>query len=442
MSLSSATAAMAEKSHNKEVKFLLEEIFFSRTDDRGVILNGNQVFHRVSGYERSELIGAPHKLIRHPDMPKGVFWLFWDRLKAGAPIGAYVKNKSKGGGYYWVFAIASPLDDGFISVRLKPTSPILRRIKELYSEIRQMERTTKCTAQESAEVLLQRLWENGFSDYPMFMAHAIAEELTVRSTVLGRAPDKNLANYAEMRKSLENITNLGNDILKGFGRIRTSPLNMRIKSRRMGDIAAPLTAVLTNFDALTENIRDSIESFLCSSETALINVNDGLFVNCSNEIQRETINRFRPDDDPEDQEATLLEAEKHNQLNVQYDKRIRVALHNIQLETKKFFDMAVLLKRTLSGLSVTRILCQIETARLDDSTGGINEVIAQLREFQEITSNCLSQIEDESDRIKSNVEKISLNIKSQPNELPPLVFPRPPITVERRSVPRTAENRH
>ena len=80
---------------NKEVPFTLDELFFSRTNPRGVILFGNSVFQRVSLYPWDELIKKPHNVIRHPDMPRAVFWLLWEAIKKGEPIGAYVKNHAR-----------------------------------------------------------------------------------------------------------------------------------------------------------------------------------------------------------------------------------------------------------------------------------------------------------------------------------------------------------
>ncbi|CAN0589027.1 unnamed protein product, partial [Ectocarpus sp. 12 AP-2014] len=115
--------------------YRIEDLFMSRTDDRGVIQSGNQTFQRLSGHDWNTLIGAPHKIIRHPDMPKCVFRLFWDTLKAGDPVGAYVKNRSKEGRYYWVFAIALPVEDGFVSVRLKPSSRFFETVKGVYASL-------------------------------------------------------------------------------------------------------------------------------------------------------------------------------------------------------------------------------------------------------------------------------------------------------------------
>ena len=109
---------------NVESPFALSELFFSRTDLRGVIHSGNRVFTRVSGYTAAELAGRPHNIIRHPEMPRAVFELLWENLKADRPICAYVKNMAKDGSYYWVFASVYPVPGGYLSIRLKPTSAI------------------------------------------------------------------------------------------------------------------------------------------------------------------------------------------------------------------------------------------------------------------------------------------------------------------------------
>ena len=71
--------------------FLIDEMFFSTTDKKGIIRSGNAVFARVSGYPMAELVGQPHNIIRHPDMPRVVFRLLWDFLGRNLPVVALVK---------------------------------------------------------------------------------------------------------------------------------------------------------------------------------------------------------------------------------------------------------------------------------------------------------------------------------------------------------------
>lgn len=119
--------------NQNESPFGFDELFFSTTNERGVITFGNDVFVRVSGYPRETLKGAPHSIIRHPDVPRAVFKLLWDTLQAGRPIAAYVKNLSANGSFYWVYAFVFPIQDGYLSIRLKPSSPIFSVVKNLYT---------------------------------------------------------------------------------------------------------------------------------------------------------------------------------------------------------------------------------------------------------------------------------------------------------------------
>ena len=96
----------------KEVFFPDSEIIVSKTDLKGRITYANQTFCHVAGYDEAELLGQQHSIVRHPDMPRAVFKLLWDTLGEGKEIFAYVKNMTKHGDYYWVFAHVTPSYDG------------------------------------------------------------------------------------------------------------------------------------------------------------------------------------------------------------------------------------------------------------------------------------------------------------------------------------------
>jgi len=95
----------------------------TRTDAKGRIVHANEAFVQISGFTREELIGQPHNLVRHPDMPSEAFRDMWATLKAGRPWTGLVKNRRKDGGHYWVRANANPLPDGgYHSVRTAPSA--------------------------------------------------------------------------------------------------------------------------------------------------------------------------------------------------------------------------------------------------------------------------------------------------------------------------------
>ena len=111
---------------NKEILLQDLSLIVSRTDLKGRITYVNQDFLEISGFSEKELIGEPHNMVRHPDMPEEAFADFWRDLKSGRPWVGMVKNRCKNGDYYWVEAHASPVWEngqviGYLSVRHKPT---------------------------------------------------------------------------------------------------------------------------------------------------------------------------------------------------------------------------------------------------------------------------------------------------------------------------------
>jgi PAS domain S-box-containing protein len=113
-------------------------IIISRTDAKGQITDCNDDFLEASGFSREEVIGKPHNLIRHPDMPPEAFRDLWDTLKRGRPWSGLVKNRRKNGDCYWVRATATPLADGsgYVSVRFKPGREEVNAAESLYREMR------------------------------------------------------------------------------------------------------------------------------------------------------------------------------------------------------------------------------------------------------------------------------------------------------------------
>lgn len=132
---------------NEENHFGRDEIIVSKTDLKGRITYANNVFCRVSELPTKALIGEPHSIIRHPDMPRTVFKLLWETLSAGEEIFAYVKNMSASGRYYWVFAHVTPSFDssgaitGYHSNRRSPNPAAIDAIKILYRSILQKEQS-------------------------------------------------------------------------------------------------------------------------------------------------------------------------------------------------------------------------------------------------------------------------------------------------------------
>jgi PAS domain S-box-containing protein len=133
----------------RESPFGENELIVSKTDLKGRITYANDVFLRVSRYTREEIIGAPHSIIRHPDMPRCVFKLLWDTIQTGGEIFAYVLNMASNGDHYWVFAHVTPTFDaggnisGYHSNRRKPDAAQIARIEPVYRTLLATEREGK-----------------------------------------------------------------------------------------------------------------------------------------------------------------------------------------------------------------------------------------------------------------------------------------------------------
>ena len=130
---------------NEEVEVKDIDIVVSKADEEGNITYGNPIFVKLSGYSQDELIGSPHSILRHPDMPKTIFKFLWDNLKAKKEIKVFVKNKTKDGNFYKVFAVVRPAlnPDGtlrnYTSTRRRSNPKAWEIIEPLYKELKEIE---------------------------------------------------------------------------------------------------------------------------------------------------------------------------------------------------------------------------------------------------------------------------------------------------------------
>jgi len=148
---------------DKEIELDPKRYLVSETDEKGIITYVNDYFIEVSGYSKEELIGQPHSILRHPDMPKVIFKLLWGKIQAGHNINAVVKNLAKDGRYYWIFTefeIKKDTDTGNIigyhASRKAVSKHIVEIISDIYGKLLQMEKLYSVDASErQLKVLLK-----------------------------------------------------------------------------------------------------------------------------------------------------------------------------------------------------------------------------------------------------------------------------------------------
>jgi len=122
---------------NQETVLNEYDFLVSETDQKGNILFANEDFCRIAEYDVADLIGKPHNIVRHSSMPKKAFKSLWDTVQKGETWTGYVKNATKSGGYYWVFATVYPFEScdgslGYLSCRRKATQKEIDEAQALY----------------------------------------------------------------------------------------------------------------------------------------------------------------------------------------------------------------------------------------------------------------------------------------------------------------------
>jgi PAS domain S-box-containing protein len=148
------------------------DMIVSKGDEDGIITYTNPIFMKISGYSQGELLGKPHAILRHPDMPKVIFKYLWDNIQEGKEVHAFVKNLCKDGSYYWVLAqvrVAKNPDGSFrnyVSTRRNVSAKAKEIIAPLYAKLLEIEKSDGDEA--SQEALNAFLSQNGITTTESF----------------------------------------------------------------------------------------------------------------------------------------------------------------------------------------------------------------------------------------------------------------------------------
>lgn len=349
-----------------EIRFEIDELFFSTTDLKGIIRGGNDVFIRASQYEKEVLINSPHNLIRHPDMPKCVFKLFWNTIQSQKPICAYVKNMSKNGGFYWVFASVVCIPGGYLSVRIKPTSKIFSLIPELYKELTIEEKENGVSYAE--KLLEQKLIALGFSSYDDFMTKAIREELSSRKLLLSSLPvkksnlivDTTLKTMLDKARDIESYYDYSCSKLEIFA-------NLPEVLKKKTDFIVKLSK-----DIGLSALNASLEAFRIGTSGEVLSVVAGEMAKSSN-LAREVVTRL------DNQAMKILSELKKSELDI--------SLAKVQIEMVVFF--------------------------IEQYIHGIQKKGASAEEKQEFSANCkmlLSQLKCSTDQVVETLNTLAYSV--------------------------------
>ncbi len=421
-----------------ESPFGFDEFFFSKTDKRGVISYGNDVFVRVSVYPKETMLGAPHSLIRHPDMPRAVFKEFWNFLNQEKPVGAYVKNLAGNGSYYWVYAFAFPIADGYLSIRFKPSSEVFSVVQALYRDVLAFEQQEH-SLEESYEYLLKKLQGIGFSSYESFMLKAVLEELKSRATqVQGseiasevkeavaiadvtKSATQKLSDVFEKLREFQSANQSLEDTMKkleqGFQQLKFISINMKIAAAKFGEMAASLGVVSHEFSILSGTIEKhlgGLSGFIqelsgvtqkCVLRAAALNV-QMLMVDF---FVRESIAKMGSSENAF--EEMLQNQKDFSDLFNQYCQNLEQEFLELNKSISVIESELVDVVKFVTGLEVVRQMGAIESARTSEIKESFTHYLASMDDFIQLLRGCTSEINRGVETLALNSEFILSSIK-------------------------------
>ena len=374
-------------------RFRLEDLFFSRTDKRGVIQSGNVAFQHISGFEWSDLVGAPHKIVRHPDMPKCVFHVLWEAIQKNEPIGGYVVNRTKQGQPYWVFAVMMPIEDGYVSIRLKPTSKLIEQVKPIYEKMRRAEDQDGQSPEDGATALLAELKELGYDDYSHFMSDALIGEAIGRISNLGKARPQVINALQNIAEAVAVVESSGGTVEMLFSRTEQIPYNMRLQAGRLEGADGPISVISDNHRQMSQSLSHSLSGFRDAAELGAGPLRNAMFVSGVTTLVPEVLAVYSREA-TNDANSRKLDLEHLSDLCHQYEKQSRTEVSQLADKARRFARICRDMRRMMSGLEMTRIMCKIERSKAQGDTEGLDEIVNRLQSSEQDLNRVMTEIED------------------------------------------------
>ncbi len=436
---------------DQESYFGFEEMFISTTDLRGIISSGNDVFVRVSGFPKEKLLKAPHNIIRHPDMPKVVFKLLWDTIQAGKPISAYVKNRSIDGKYYWVVANVLPAQEGYLSVRFKPSSAIFELIPKLYSQMLEIEKQKGMEG--SGAFLFEQLSKLGFKSYEDFMGKMLEEELKAREIKISeiestveknktKATSESAGYVVEMNrvsqlssKSLKNVFSSmdsfnqiqlamqkSSSIIEACEKLEYLSLNMSVMANKLGKEGPSLSVISAAFQKSSREVSERFKKFSLSVEEMVKMFNRIKFDICFSRVYVDMIAFFTQEALASAHfEKELPETMKNfvqiiNTVQGYFGKTIELQGDALQ-SMKEFKLLTEMLKSVVMSLDLIRMGGRLEGSRtikteevfapyVEEMMTTIQSIEVPVSEVSEIVNQMITLLED----IRTQLNQIGIQM--------------------------------
>lgn len=356
----------------------------------GIISPDNSQVNETADTALQGLAGAPHWSPRHPDIPRGVDHLCRDRSKRGLPVCAYVKNRRATGGYYWDFSMTTVVAEGVLSVPTHPEVPHFQTARDIYRDLLVRERHG-LSPDESAQAFLAALAARGFDGYDTFMQSALAEECRMRAT--DTAPGEcSLPRLDHLGRLLDAAEGLAELMGRDFTRVRSEPVNMRILAGRLEGASAALDTISRNYDVMASEMQHLVEKLRYRDSGALGRMRGAL--DRGRFLAQVALLMKQAAAQPDSDDAAQLP----NQA-AQLVTASNAALTEIAATARSVPETCRQLRHRINGLNVAKLLCRVESSRMQNADPGLNGIIARLDRFHADTETNLAALTLKADQI-------------------------------------------
>lgn len=383
-------------SRSNDAPFELQDILFTRTNAKGVLTEANARFQALTGLSESDISGAPHSIVRHPDMPKCVFELMWKQLKQGSTTGSYLLNRTQDGHNYWVYAVIAPMPEGYVSTQVKPNGEMLEQIRDIYRDLLALEKAGS-SLEDSCSEFEKRLAVLGYTSFEAFVAAATVSESSARDDALKRADDTQIHALEQMLTPLNKMVESQKSLMNSFAAIRGIPSNMRIVASRLEPAGGPISAISQNYRLMSDEVTSQLTSFYVTGETK--SLPSAVLENVERIMLYSGACKFFEELDPKSTAADQGEVNDLEELIQNYTSASRSAILDVCKYIERLARSSKDVRQLVTGLDSIRVLCRVEAGRLGADSVSLIPVIDQLDKFHKEIDTTLEQISDYAEQV-------------------------------------------